>query len=317
MFYWLFVDLYKFTKLRQAMQNNEEERQSGLKLSVILLIITLLFVLNLLGDKEDIQMNLDNPKTIAVLKILQGVGVLIGFAMPAVLFATLWTRSKINYLGLHNKPAFSTLLIAGTGMMMALPMINWLAEMNQGMQLPDALSGIEAWMKHSEEKAAIFTDALTKGGTVDVLLLNLVVIALVAALSEELFFRGVLQKVLIEVTRNKHVGVWLGAILFSAIHMQFYGFLPRMLMGAYLGYLFLWSGSLWLGIFAHFLNNGMAVLLIWLSNRGVINVDADKVGIQENEWMFVVISLVMVTMSLILVYRKGKLQEQDSSLRSE
>lgn len=299
------------------MQNNEEERQSGLKLSVILLIITLLFVLNLLGDKEDIQMNLDNPKTIAVLKILQGVGVLIGFAMPAVLFATLWTRSKINYLGLHNKPAFSTLLIAGTGMMMALPMINWLAEMNQSMQLPDALSGIEAWMKHSEEKAAIFTDALTKGGTVDVLLLNLIIIGLIAALCEELFFRGVLQKVLIEYIGNKHVGVWLGAILFSAIHMQFYGFLPRMLMGAYLGYLFLWSGSLWPGIFAHFINNGMAVLLIWLSNRGVINVDADKVGIQENEWMFVLISLVMVTMSLILIYRKGKQPEPDSSLHSE
>lgn len=295
------------------MQNNEEEKQSGLKLSVILSIIILLFVLNYFGGKSDVEMNPDNPKTIAILKIIQGGVVLIGFALPAILFAVYWTNAKINYLGLHNRPTFSTLLIAGTGMMMALPLINWLADINQGMQLPEALSGIESWMKQSEEKVKILTEALLKGDTLDVLILNLIVIALIAALSEELLFRGVIQKVLIEFTRNKHLGVWLGAILFSAIHMQFYGFLPRMLMGAYLGYLFLWSGSLWPGVFAHFINNGMAVLLIWLSNKGAIHVDADKVGVQENEWMFVVISLVMVTMSLILIYRKGKQIELDSS----
>ena len=132
------------------------------------------------------------------------------------------------------------------------------------------LNGIEIWMKNSEEKAKVLTDAFTEGDSLGVLFLNLIVIALLAALSEELFFRGVLQKVLIECTRNKHLGVWIGAIIFSAFHMQFYGFLPRMLMGAFLGYLFLWSGSLWLGIFAHFINNGMAVLIIWLINKNVI-----------------------------------------------
>jgi membrane protease YdiL (CAAX protease family) len=127
-----------------------------------------------------------------------------------------------------------------------------------------------------------------------------------AAFSEELFFRGILQKVLNECVSNKHIGVWIGAALFSAFHMQFYGFLPRMLMGAYLGYLFLWSGSLWPGILAHFINNGMAVLLMWMSNRGDIKVDADKVGIQENEWVFVLISFVMVSLSLYLVYNNEK-----------
>lgn len=303
---WLFVDLCKITKLREAMQNNEEEKQSGLKLSIILLIILLLFILNFFGDEGDMQMNLDNPKTIVILKLLQALLVLLVFIMPSFLFAIFWTKAKINYLGITTKPSFSTLIIAGTGMMMALPMINWLADINQGMQLPEAFSNIEIWMKHSEEKATLFTDALTKGTTIDVLILNLIVIALMAALSEELFFRGILQKVLTEFSRNKHIGVWVGAILFSSFHMQFYGFLPRMLMGAYLGYLFLWSGSLWPGIFAHFINNGMAVVLIWLSNRGVINVDADKVGIQENEWVYVVISFVIVALSLYLIQVKEK-----------
>jgi membrane protease YdiL (CAAX protease family) len=174
------------------------------------------------------------------------------------------------------------------------------------MQLPNFLNGIETWMKQSEDKATVLTEALTKGTTVDVLILNLIVIALMAAFSEELFFRGILQKVLNECVSNKHIGVWIGAALFSAFHMQFYGFLPRMLMGAYLGYLFLWSGSLWPGILAHFINNGMAVLLMWMSNRGDIKVDADKVGIQENEWVFVLISFVMVSLSLYLVYNNEK-----------
>ncbi len=124
-----------------------------------------------------------------------------------------------------------------------------------------------------------------------------------AALSEELFFRGLIQRSMQNVCKNVHVAVWVTAILFSAFHMQFYGFLPRMLMGAYLGYLFLWSGSLWVSIMAHFVNNGMAVLLIWLANRGKISVDADKVGIQDNEWIVVLTSILMVAASLLLIYR--------------
>ena len=79
-----------------------------------------------------------------------------------------------------------------------------------------------------------------------------------------------------------------------------------MLMGAYLGYLFLWTGSLWPGILAHFVNNGMAVFLIWLSNRGVISADVDKIGTFENELMYVITSAILVTFSMILVYRMEK-----------
>lgn len=298
--------MYKITKLTHAMQNNEVESQSGLKLTVILFFIFTLGVLSFVGSEGDIDMNFDNPKTVIILKLLQAFSVLMVFVLPSFLFAHYWTKEKISYLGIYKRPKNATLIIAGIGMLVALPMINWLAEINAGMQLPEALSGMEAWMKSSEARAAEFTEALTKGTTVDVLLLNLFVIAFMAAFSEELFFRGILQKVLIEVSHNKHIGVWLGAILFSAFHMQFYGFLPRMLMGAYLGYLFVWSGSIWPGIFAHFANNAMAVLLIWLSNRGVINVNADEIGVQESEIIYVVVSFLIVASSLLLVYRKEK-----------
>lgn len=288
------------------MQNNEPERQSWLKLSVLAIFIFVLALVTVLGGDGDVEMNLDNPKTILLLKVLQAVSVLIIFIVPAVLFAIFWTKSGIHYLGVTTKPAITTALLAGTGMLLAMPMINWLSDMNQHLKLPEAFNGIQVWMEQGEEKATQLTEAFTKGSSIDVLIINLFVIALMAAVSEELFFRGILQKVLIECTRNTHVGVWIGAIVFSAFHIQFLGFLPRMLMGAYLGYLFLWSGSLWPGILAHFINNGMAVLLIWLSNRGAITQDADTLGIQQGEWIYVGISIVMVAIGMILVYRIEK-----------
>ena len=286
------------------MQNNELESQSGLKLISLLTFIFAFGLFTVLGSNDDIPMNLDNSATIAVLKIIQGFSVLIIFVLPAVLFSVFWTKPGIHYLGITSKPSFSSLLISGLLMLLSLPLINWLADINQHLKLPEMLNGIEIWMKNSEEKAKVLTDAFTEGDSLGVLFLNLIVIALLAALSEELFFRGVLQKVLIECTRNKHLGVWIGAIIFSAFHMQFYGFLPRMLMGAFLGYLFLWSGSLWLGIFAHFINNGMAVLIIWLINKNVIPENIEKVGIQSGEWIYAVMSLLILITGLLLVYKK-------------
>ncbi len=296
------------------MENNESERQPWLKLIILLLFIFGFGILTVIGGNGDTGINMENPKAVALLKVLQGVSVIIIFILPSVLFAVFWTKPRIHYLGITTKPLISTLLIAGTGMLLAMPMINWFSDMNQHLQLPDAFRSIQTWMEHSEQAAGQLTDVFTKGTSIDVLVLNLVVIALMAAVSEELFFRGVLQKVLIECTRNKHVGVWVGAALFSAFHMQFFGFLPRMLMGAYLGYLFLWSGSLWPGILAHFINNGTAVFLIWLSNRDVISIDADKVGIQTGEWAYVAVSIVMVGVSLFLVYRIEKKKKESEGI---
>jgi uncharacterized protein len=239
-----------------------------------------------------------------VLKLLQGISSILIFILPSILFAVFWTEAKIAYLGIVKKPFLSTLFIASTGMLMALPLINWLAQINEKMQLPLSLSNIERWMQNSEAKAEILTRAFTAGSSADVLVVNLIVIALLAAISEEFFFRGILQKVLIECFKNKHLAVWSAAIIFSAFHMQFYGFLPRMLMGAYLGYLFLWSGSLWVSIAAHFANNGMAVFLIWLSNRGVVKENVDTIGTGgEMEWIPVLISCVMIVASLLLIYK--------------
>jgi uncharacterized protein len=288
------------------MENIQQERHSWLKLSILLFFMLIYGVLTVSAGDGDINLNFDDPNVLIMLKVLQAVSVVILFILPAVLIAALWTNQKISYLGVITRPALTTMLLAGVGILAAMPLINWLAEVNQQMHLPAAFSGIEEWMKKSEDKAAELTKAFTRGTSIGTLMLNLFVIAFMAALSEEIFFRGLLQKISVECFRNKHIGVWFSAIIFSAFHMQFFGFFPRLLMGAYLGYLFLWSGSLWPGILAHFINNGMAVFLMWLINRGQISEDIDKVGMQPNDIIYVIISIVVVTFSLILIQRIEK-----------
>jgi len=288
------------------MQNMEQERHSWIKLAVIFAWLLLYAIASIAGSSAETELNLDNSMTVNLLYFGQLIGVLFLFIVPAILFAGLWTKQRISYLGITTKASFTTLILASLGIILALPTINWIAGINEQMHLPEALSGIEEWMKNSEAKALEMTQLFTKGTSVGGLLLNLFVVAFMAAISEELFFRGMIQKVLIECFKNKHIAVWIGAILFSAFHMQFFGFFPRMLMGAYLGYLFLWSGSLWPGILAHFFNNGMAVFLIWLSNRGVISSDVDKIGTFENELIYVIASIALVTITLFLIYRIQK-----------
>lgn len=89
---------------------------------------------------------------------------------------------------------------------------------------------------------------------------NILVIALLAALTEEFLFRGAIQRIIEKWTANYHIVIWTAAIVFSAIHLQFYGFVPRMLLGAYFGYLLYWTKSIWAPVLAHFINNAVAVI---------------------------------------------------------
>jgi hypothetical protein len=132
---------------------------------------------------------------------------------------------------------------------------------------------------------------------------NLIIVALLAAVGEELLFRGAMQNIIIEWTKNKHTAVWITAILFSAMHAQFYGFLPRMLLGVVLGYLYIWSGSLWLSMLFHFLNNGLAVLFSYLIGKGTISETAETVGAGDTPVYFVLLSLVVSAGLMFVIYK--------------
>jgi hypothetical protein len=143
------------------------------------------------------------------------------------------------------------------------------------MHLPDWLSGVEQWMTDKEDQADHVIDLLVESNTFPVMMVNLLTIALMPAIAEELIFRGVFQKIFANLFRSDHFAVWFTAFLFSAVHLQFLGFIPRFILGLAFGYLFLWGGTLWLPVISHFVNNAFPVILSYLQGIEKLNAPAD------------------------------------------
>ncbi|HPH46026.1 MAG TPA: CPBP family intramembrane metalloprotease, partial [Chryseolinea sp.] len=128
-----------------------------------------------------------------------------------------------------------------------------------------------------------------------------IVIAILPAIGEELVFRGIIQKELFRGTKNSHLSIWIAAAIFSAIHLQFYGFVPRMLLGVLFGYLYHWSGNLTLSMLAHFVNNGFTVVALYLHQQKIIDIDIENT--ESVPWQGVLFSAIF-TAVLLYTFRK-------------
>ncbi|MEM8966974.1 MAG: CPBP family intramembrane glutamic endopeptidase, partial [Bacteroidota bacterium] len=148
-------------------------------------------------------------------------------------------------------------------------------EWNMNLDFSQLSPAFENWARGKEEELKELTEYLTRFDSIAGLLIGLVVIAVLPAVGEELLFRGLVQPKLQQLFGNAHVAIWLSAICFSAIHLQFYGFFPRLLLGALFGYLFYWSGNLWYAIFAHFVNNGFTLLMLYLYQQEITDIDME------------------------------------------
>ena len=177
----------------------------------------------------------------------------------------------------------------------ALPMISLLAEWNKGMELPQFLASMEEMMREMEESSKVLTERFLNTTSEWMLFVNLLVMALLPAVCEEMMFRGWLQRALGQ-SVDYHTAIWVSAIVFSAIHFQFYGFIPRMLIGAALGYLYYYTGSLWAPIVAHFTNNAAAVVTAFLSYNGYTSIDFDLIGTGDTWYLSVASAAVCVAL---------------------
>lgn len=226
------------------------------------------------------------------------------FLVPALLLAKT-EGQKVGVFYGFKKPKAALVLVVILLMICAMPILEWVTQLNQRMVLPDALKGIEKWMKDAEDQGMKTTMALLKMDHIGVFLINIGMIALLPAVAEELMFRGGLQRALGRMFRNPHIAIWFAAFIFSAIHMQFYGFFPRLFLGAAFGYLYLWSGSLWYAIFGHFINNGYAVCAAWYMQKNNIPLsEADKT--MNIAWYGYIISAVLT----FLLFRYFKKQTE-------
>jgi len=204
---------------------------------------------------------------------VQGVTSLGSMVVAPLLFFKYFYNDAVVFAKYLPKPLF--FLITALLVIISMPANAWIAELNMKMQLPSFLSEIEKWMAAKETELKTLTEYLTQFQTNGQFLIGLVVIALIPAVGEELLFRGGLQNLLENLLKNKHLAVWCAAIIFSAIHLQFYGFIPRLILGALFGYLYLWTGNILIPMTGHFVNNGFTLLLIHMKNNNQIKVDLE------------------------------------------
>lgn len=197
------------------------------------------------------------PDALRTLQLVSAIGT---FLLPALTVAWLCSNDPAGYLSMKKSPDTKVLLLTLVSMFLMSPAISLIGLLNKEMVLPPFMAPIEDWMKEQEAVAEQLTNMLLAGKGVVTLLFNLLVIAIAAGITEEFLFRGALQRVLSKWTSNHHLVIWTAAIIFSIFHMQFYGFLPRMLLGAYFGYLLFWSKNIWIPVFAHFVNNAVVVI---------------------------------------------------------
>ena len=246
------------------------------------------------------------------LKWFQFVQTIATFLIPPFIIAWLCSQNPKQWLQLDSKPSWWMIVSAIVIMLMALPGINLLADWNSRLNLPEALRPLEELMRQQEEAAQLLTERFLSGRGIELLVANIILMAFLPAMAEELTFRGMLQRLI----PNKHVAVWVVAILFSAIHFQFWGFVPRMLLGAMFGYMLVWTGSLWIPITMHFVNNVVTVIAYWILFNNNLNRDVvEKLGTGDTLWLGIV-SLVLTGAGLYCFWRLSRTMSNASSRMS-
>lgn len=226
------------------------------------------------------------------------------FLFPPVAWVYLFAREKRQELGWTFEFNLQLILPSILLMFAALPLIHWLSEINHSIHFPDSLTALEQWLMEKEADAEKLTTLFLNISTIEALMINLFMIAIIPAVGEELVFRSVLQPIMVKLFRNVHVGIIIGSLLFSLLHFQFYGLLPRFVLGLFLGYLYYWSGSIVIPMIMHFVNNGSAVLVYYLHANGVIEIPMKDFGSVSNP-LYMVMSILITIIILAICKRAG------------
>lgn len=208
--------------------------------------------------------------------ILQFTGTTFPILIAPVLFSYFVVKEPDDYIKNNFHFPWLLMILIFLTMMLANPLIEYLGNINAKMVLPKALKWLEDWMRESEDQAKKLSDTMMQMNTFWQMIFDLLFIGLLTAVVEEILFRGCFQTIFLRWTNNIHAAVWVSAILFSAMHLEFYGFLPRVLLGVLFGYFTAWSGSIWPAIWGHFINNGTVVVVTYLYQNKMISLSPDE-----------------------------------------
>ncbi|HLF35933.1 MAG TPA: CPBP family intramembrane glutamic endopeptidase [Cyclobacteriaceae bacterium] len=267
----------------------------GLFLGQAIGVIITLLMTNL--SLEEIPSLISEPYTrekLFPIYLLQGFGTLGGFILSGAIYLRYFER--LHPLVLFKKMTLTgvalTFLTVSACMMANSVLIDW----NAHIHFPESLSHFETWARQKEYDMKTVTEFLTRFNGIAEFLAGMVIIAILPAVGEEYLFRGIIQNKLELILKNSHGAIWFTAILFSAFHFQFFGFIPRMMLGVLFGYIYYWSRNLWLPVIAHFLNNGFTLTMIYLYHEGIVKTNIEE----ENSmpWRFALVFGILGIVSL-------------------
>lgn len=240
------------------------------------------------------------PAALRIGAMLQDV---FAFIIPAIATAMIVTRRPAELLCIPKRVPFRSIALIIAMLFVSIPIQENIIYWNYHITLPDCFEGFGRAARQLEDASFQTMSLLLSNTSIGALALNLLIIGLAAGFSEELLFRGCFQRLLTTGGVNRHLAIWIVAIIFSAMHFQFYGFVPRVLLGAYFGYLLIWTGSLWAPILAHTLNNMMFVIVAWkqVSDGGVIT---DEPTLYS--WYAALGSALLTSIVLFLIHKYRK-----------
>lgn len=271
---------------------------SGLMLTSFVILLTM---------TPDQMMNSANSMRLAM-----AIQTIFLFVVPALFFAYLCQEVPKDYLKIETSTNYTLLFFAILFIIVAQPLINSISYYNQQLILPESMASLEQWMRATEDSALKSLNILFADKTIFGLIFNLLVLAIVAGLGEELFFRGCIQQIMKKIFVNRHAAIWITAIIFSAVHFQFYGFIPRVLLGALLGYLFMWSGNIWIPVIIHTLHNAINVVLTYLYYGSSEYEQMENMEFGQNA-LIIVISFALSVVTLFMIYRSRIISKESEN----
>jgi len=251
-------------------------------------------------DNSEIEQNLNLMR---YRQVIFGIGL---FIIPALVAAYLFSNAVSGYFGLKRAPSAKWFVATMLLMLMSIPFINLLSSLNEMIVFPKSLSGLEQRLKDFEDVAQQATKLFLNADGIGGMFFNIFMIALLPALGEELIFRGVLQKIFTRWTGNVHIAIMICSLMFSLMHFQFYGFFPRWLLGVLLGYLMIWSGTIWLPIFAHFVNNTVAALCYYMIGKGIISEKIEDYGASFSDIPVTIVTTAVAILLFWKIYQRNK-----------
>lgn len=241
------------------------------------------------------------PEAKSILLILQATGAIFSLMIAPLIHIMLVDKTPISNLfntkNLYNVPLILVFFLTLALIVANSVVIEWNLEIDYSWISP----AFEQWARSMEQQLEDLTRILTKFDTFGEFLLAFIVIAVIAGIGEELVFRGLIQPKLQVLTKNSHIAIWLTALLFSVIHFQFYGFFPRILLGALFGYIYYWSGNLIYPIFAHFVNNGFTLVMLYMYQQRVTDFDIESV---ESVPLPIMLLALAAGMGLLFYFRR-------------